>query len=98
VKLSYKNFKIILKGGAWEIESSEFGSTVLAMVGPAVSQDAENFSGVVLLLQKLLCCFGSGCWTRFYPLLHKLLLPLVAGQVDGVFKVLYNAAIGGYIK
>jgi hypothetical protein len=31
-----------MKGGAWEIESSEFGSTVLAMVGPAVSQDAEN--------------------------------------------------------
>jgi hypothetical protein len=55
----------------------------------------KTFSGVVLLL-----LFAFWCWTRFSILLHKLLLLLVAGQVDGVFaKVLYdNAAIGGYIK
>jgi hypothetical protein len=72
IKLEYKQtflqealrnsrFNTTMKGGAWEIESSEFGSTVLAMVGPAVSQDAENiFWVVLLLLQSCYCCFGPG--------------------------------------
>jgi hypothetical protein len=66
------------------------------MVGPAVSQDAENIFWYYYCY-KSYCCFGS-CWTRFYH--QTATAALVAGQVDGVFaKVLYdNAAIGGYIK
>jgi hypothetical protein len=90
-----------MKGGAWEIESSEFGSTVLAMVGPAVSQDAENiFWVVLLLLQKLLLLLWFRAGQGSITAAHKLLLLLWLLDVDGVFaKVLYdNAAIGGYIK
>jgi hypothetical protein len=110
IKLEYKQtflqealrnsrFNTTMKGGAWEIESSEFGSTVLAMVGPAVSQDAKHFLGGITTATKLLLLLWSGCWTRFSSLLTNCYC-CFAGQVDGVFaKVLYdNAAIGGYIK
>jgi hypothetical protein len=83
-------------------ESSEFGSTVLAMVGPAVSQDENIFWGGITTATKLLLLL----WFRVLDkvlslLLHKLLLLLWLLDKLMVFfaKVLYdNAAIGGYIK
>jgi hypothetical protein len=71
------------------------------MVGPAVSQDAENiFWGIItakVAIAALVPGAGQGSITAAS---QTATAALVAGQVDGVFaKVLYdNAAIGGYIK
>jgi hypothetical protein len=114
IKLEYKQtflqealrnsrFNTTMKGGAWEIESSEFGSTVLAMVGPAVSQDAENifWGGITTATKVAIAALVPGAGQGSITAASQTATAaLVAGQVDGVFaKVLYdNAAIGGYIK
>jgi hypothetical protein len=114
VKLEYKQtflqealrnsrFNTTMKGGAWEIESSEFASTVLAMVGPAVSQDAETqfWSGITsttkTAIASLTPAAGQGSMTAAT---QTAVATMTAGAVDGVYsKILYdNAAIGGYIK
>ena len=101
--LRASRFNTTMSGGAWEIESSEFASTVLAMTGPATSQDAEMiFWGGITAAQKasiaaLVPGAGQGSITAATQV---AIAALTAGIVDGVFsKVLFDlAAIGGYIK
>ena len=89
--------------GAFNIESSEFASTVLAQYAPNVSQDAENiFWGGITAAQKVSIAAltpgaGQGSMTAAT---QTAVAALTAGLVDGVFsKVLFdNSALGGYIK
>lgn len=89
--------------GAFNIESSEFASTVLAQYAPNVSQDAENiFWGGITAAQKVSIAAltpgaGQGSMTAAT---QTAVASLTAGLVDGVFsKVLFdNSALGGYIK
>jgi len=114
IKLEYKQtflqealrnsrFNTTMKGGAWEIESSEFASTVLAMVGPAVSQDAENqfWSGITAATKASIAGLTPGAAQgSMTAATQTAVATMTAGAVDGVYaKILYdNAAIGGYIK
>lgn len=114
IKLEYKQtflqealrnsrFNTTMKGGAWEIESSEFASTVLAMVGPAVSQDAEIqfWSGITsttkTAIAGLTASAGQGSITATT---QTAVASMTAGAIDGVYaKILYdNGALGQYIK
>jgi hypothetical protein len=89
--------------GAWNIESSEFASSVLAQYAPAVSQDAENlfWGGITAATKSAIAGLtpgaGQGSMTAAT---QTAVATLTAGLVDGVFaKVLYdNAAVGAYIK
>ena len=101
--LRSSRFKRSMKPGAFNIESSEFASTVLAKYGPNVSEDSENiFWGGITAATKaaiagLVPGAGQGSITAATQTAIALLTP---GLVDGVFaKAIYdNAAIGGYIK
>ena len=101
--LRTSRFNRSMNPGAWNIDSSEFGSTVLAMVGPNVSQDAENifWGGITAATKVSIAALtpgaGQGSMTAAT---QTAVAALTAGLVDGVFaKVLYdNAAVGGYIK
>ncbi len=96
-------FNRSMNPGAWNIESSEFASEVLAMVGPKVSADAESifWGGITSTTKTAIAALtpgaGQGSMTAAT---QTAVAALTAGLVDGVFsKVLYdNAAIGGYIK
>jgi hypothetical protein len=57
---------------------SEFGSTVLAMVGPAVSQDAENifWGGITTATKVAIAALVPVLDKVLSLLLHKLLLLL----------------------
>ncbi len=114
VKLEYKQtflqealrtarFNRTMNPGAWNIESDEFASEVLAMVGPKVSADAESiFWGGITAAQKvaIAALTPNAAQGSITAATQTAVAALTAGQVDGVFsKVLYdNAAIGGYIK
>lgn len=101
--LRTSRFNRTMKPGAWNIESSEFGSTVLAQYGPNVSEDAESiFWGGITAATKVAIAglvpgAGQGSITAATQV---AVAALTAGLVDGVFaKVLYdNSAIGSYIK
>jgi hypothetical protein len=89
--------------GAFNIESSEFASTVLAQYAPNVSQDAESifWGGITAATKTAIAALtpgaGQGSMTAAT---QTAVAALTAGLVDGVFsKVLYdNSALGGYIK
>jgi hypothetical protein len=89
--------------GAFNIESSEFASTVLAQYAPNVSQDAESifWGGITEATQSAIAALtpgaGQGAITAATQTAVAALTP---GLVDGVFaKVLYDkSALGGYIK
>jgi hypothetical protein len=89
--------------GAFNIESSEFASTVLAMVGPNVSQDAESilWGGITSATKTAIAALTpNAAQGSMTAATQTAVAALTAGLVDGVFaKVLYdNAAVGGYIK
>lgn len=89
--------------GAWNIESSEFASTVLAQYGPNISQDAENifWGGMTAATQTAIAGLTAGAGQGSITAATKTAVAaLTPGLVDGVFaKVLYDqAALGGYIK
>ena len=114
VKLEYKQtfleealrtgrFNRSMSPGAWNIESSEFASTVLAQYGPNVSQDAENifWGGITAATKTAIAALTPGAGQgSITAAAQTAVAGLTAGYVDGVFaKVLYDqAAIGGYIK
>ena len=114
IKLEYKQtfleeslrssrFNRSMKPGAWEIESSEFASSVLAMYGDNVSQDAESiFWGGITAAQKVsIAALSPGASQgSMTAATQTAVAALTAGLVDGVFsKLLYdNSALGGYIK
>lgn len=114
IKLEYKQtfleeslrtarFNRSMNPGAWNIESSEFASTVLAMVAPNVSQDAESifWGGITAATKTAIAALTPGTSQgSMTAAAQTAVAGLTAGLVDGVFaKVLYdNAAIGGYIK
>jgi hypothetical protein len=89
--------------GAFNIESSEFASTVLAQYAPNVSQDAENlfWGGITAATQTAIAGLtandAQGSITAATKTAVAALTPKL---IDGVFaKALYdNAALGGYIK
>ena len=89
--------------GAWNIESSEFASTVLAQYGPNISQDAESlfWGGITAATQVSIAALtpgaGQGSMTAATQTAIAALTPRL---IDGVFsRVLYDdSALGGYIK
>lgn len=101
--LRSSRFKRSMKPGAWNIESSEFASTVLAKYGPNVSEDAESifWAGITSATKTAIAGLtpgaGQGSMTAAT---QTAVASLTAGLVDGVFaKVLYdNSAVGSYIK
>jgi hypothetical protein len=96
-------FNRSMNPGAWNIESNEFASTVLAMVGPNVAEDAERLfwggitSGTKTAIAGLTPGAGQGSITAAA---QTAVAALTAGPVDGVFaKAFYDqGAIGKYIK
>jgi len=89
--------------GAWNIESDEFASTVLAMVGPKVSADAESifWGGITAATKVAIAALTPGAGQlAITAATQTAVAALTAGLVDGVFaKVLYdNGAVGQYIK
>lgn len=100
--LRHSRFNTTMKGGAWEIESDEFNSTVLAMTGPAVSQDAETqfWSGVTTAGKAFIAGLTPGApQGSISASAQTAIAALTAGPVDGVIsKVLFDGAIGAYIK
>jgi hypothetical protein len=101
--LRSSRFNRSMNPGAFNIESSEFASTVLAMVGPNVSQDAESifWGGMTAATQTAIAALTAGNAQGSITAATKTAVAaLTPGLVDGVFaKALYdNAALGGYIK
>ena len=101
--LRSSRFKSSMKAGAWNIESSEFASKVLAKYGANVSEDAENifWGGITAATKVSIAALVPGAGQGSITAATQTAVALVtAGLVDGVFaKILYdNAAIGGYIK
>lgn len=89
--------------GAFNIESSEFASVVLAQYAPNVSQDAENifWGGITSTTKTAIAALTPGAGQgSITAATQTAVASLTAGLVDGVFaKVLYdNSALGGYIK
>lgn len=101
--LRASRFNRSMRAGAWNIESSEFASKVLAKYGSNVSEDAESifWSGITsatkIAIAGLVPGAGQGSMTAAT---QTAVAAMTAGLVDGVFaKVLYdNGALGGYIK
>jgi hypothetical protein len=92
-----------MRPGAFNIESSEFASTVLAQYAPNVSQDAENifWGGITAATKTAIAALTPGAGQgSITAATQTAVAALTAGLIDGVFaKVLYdNAALGGYIK
>jgi len=101
--LRTSRFNRTMNPGAFNIESSEFASTVLAMVGPNVSQDAESifWGGITSATKTAIAALTpNAAQGSITAATQTAVAALTAGLVDGVFaKVLYdNAAVGGYIK
>ena len=89
--------------GAFNIESSEFASTVLAQYAPNVSQDAESifWGGITSTTKTAIAALTPGAGQlAMTAATQTAVAALTAGLVDGVFsKVLYdNSAVGQYIK
>ena len=89
--------------GAFNIESSEFASTVLAQYAPNVSEDAESqfWGGITSATKSAIAGLTpNAAQGSITAATQTAVAGLTAGPIDGVFaKVLYdNAAIGGYIK
>jgi hypothetical protein len=101
--LRSSRFNQTMKKGAWNIESSEFASKVLAKYGQNVSEDAESifWGGITAAQQVSIAALtpgaGQGSMTAATQTAVAALTP---GLVDGVFsKVLYDqSAVGTYIK
>ena len=96
-------FNRTMAPGAFNIESDEFASTVLAMVGPNVSQDAESifWGGITSATKTAIAALTPGsAQGSMTAATQTAVAALTAGQVDGVFaKVLYDqSALGSYIK
>jgi hypothetical protein len=114
IKLEYKQtflqealragrFGRSMNPGAFNIESSEFASTVLAQYAPNVSQDAENifWGGITAAQQVSIAALTPGAAQgSMTAATQTAVAALTPGLVNGVFsKVLYdNSALGGYIK
>jgi hypothetical protein len=101
--LRTSRFNRSMNPGAFNIESSEFASTVLAMVGPNVSQDAESifWGGMTAATQTAIAALtANNAQGSITAATKTAVAALTPGLVDGVFaKALYdNAALGGYIK
>ena len=89
--------------GAFNIESSEFASVVLAQYAPNVSEDSETqfWGGITAATKGFIAALTPGAAQgSMTAATQTAVAGLTASPVDGVFaKVLYdNAAIGGYIK
>ena len=89
--------------GAFNIESSEFASTVLAQYAPNVSEDAESqfWGGITAATKTAIAALTPGAGQlAITAATQTAVAALTAGPVDGVFaKVLFdNAAVGQYIK
>jgi hypothetical protein len=89
--------------GAWNIESSEFASTVLAQYGPNISQDAESlfWGGITAATQVSIAALTPGAAQgSMTAATQTAVAALTPRLIDGVFsRVLYdNSALGGYIK
>ena len=89
--------------GAFNIESSEFASTVLAQYAPNVSQDAESifWGGITSTTKTAIAALTPGAGQlAMTAATQTAVAALTAGLVDGVFsKILYdNSAVGQYIK
>ena len=96
-------FNRSMNPGAWNIESSEFASTVLAQYGPRVSADAETifWSGITSATKTAIAALTPGAGQgSITAATQTAVAGLTAGLIDGVFaKVLYdNSALGSYIK
>ena len=101
--LRTSRFNRDMKPGAWNIESNEFASKVLAMVGPNVSEDAESifWGGITAATKVSIAALTPGAGQlAITAATQTAVAALTAGLVDGVFaKVLYdNAAVGQYVK
>jgi len=89
--------------GAFNIDSNEFASTVLAQYAPNVSEDAEiqYWGGITSATKTAIAALTpNSTQGSITAATQTAVAALTAGPIDGVFaKVLYdNAAIGGYIK
>jgi hypothetical protein len=89
--------------GAWNIESNEFASTVLAQYGANVSEDAESifWGGITSATKTAIAGLTPGAGQgSITAATQTAVAGITAGLVDGVFaKVLYdNSALGSYIK
>jgi hypothetical protein len=96
-------FNRSMKPSAWNIESNEFASVVLAMVGPNVAQDAESlfWGGITSATKTAIAALTAGSGQGSITAATKTAVAaLTAGPVDGVFaKALYDqSALGTYIK
>lgn len=101
--LRTSRFNRSMSPGAWNIESSEFASTVLAMVGPNVAQDAESifWGGITSATKTAIAALSPGAGQgSMTAATQTAVAALTAGLIDGVMaKVLYdNSAVGSYIK
>lgn len=101
--LRSSRYKRSMKPGAWNIESSEFASDVLAKYGPNVAEDAESifWGGITSATKTAIAALTPGAGQgSITAATQTAVAALTAGLIDGVFaKVLYdNAALGGYIK
>lgn len=88
---------------AFNIESSEFASTVLAQYAPAVSEDCEKifWGGITAATKTAIASLTPGAGQgSITASTQTAVASLTAGLVDGVFaKVLYDqSAVGQYVK
>lgn len=101
--LRTSRFNRSMKKGAWNIESSEFGSQVLSMYGDNISEDAESifWGGITSATKTAIAGLTPGAGQgSITAATQTAVAALTAGFIDGVFaKVLYdNGALGSYLK
>lgn len=101
--LRFSRFNKTMGAGAFNIESSEYGSLVANMVGPAISADAETqfWSGITQATKTAIAALtpgnGQGSMTAAT---QTAVVAMPAGPIDGVYaRVLFDLALlGRYIK
>lgn len=101
--LRSSRFKRDMKAGAWNIESSEFGSKVLGAYGRLISQDVESkfWNNILGATQTAIAALTPGVGQGSVGAAEQTYAAsLTAGQFDGVVtRMIYNGgAVGGRYK
>lgn len=101
--LRSSRFKRDMKAGAWNIESSEFGSKVLGAYGRLISQDVESkfWNNILGATQTAIAGLSPGVGQGAVGAAEQTYAAsLTAGQFDGVVtRMIYNGgAVGGRYK
>lgn len=101
--LRTSRFNRTMKAGAWNVESSEFGTTVLKAYGNAISEDIQSkyWNNILAATQTAIAALTPGtAQNQVGAAEQTYAAALTAGEFDGVVtRMIYNGgALGGRVK